>query len=124
MVAVSLTVSHRDGGRSQKASAMTWLAWLRLLALDGPLAKAEPRTLRYRTCMLPPGWCTAGGGGASRSLPLALGSSDRGRLGPDHRPTARPLISSKPEVTVVCTCGKWRAGDRQDQNHPNKVTAC
>jgi hypothetical protein len=24
------------------------LAWLRLLALDGPLAKAEPKTLRYR----------------------------------------------------------------------------
>ena len=24
------------------------LAWLRLLALDGDLAKAEPRTLRYR----------------------------------------------------------------------------
>jgi hypothetical protein len=26
----------------------TLLAWLRLLALDGPLAKAEPKTLRYR----------------------------------------------------------------------------
>src|SRR5262249_751180 len=25
------------------------LAWLRLLALDGALAKAEPKTLRYRT---------------------------------------------------------------------------
>jgi hypothetical protein len=24
------------------------LAWLKLLALDGDLAKAEPRTLRYR----------------------------------------------------------------------------
>jgi hypothetical protein len=28
--------------------AATLLAWLRLLALDGPLAKAEPKTLRYR----------------------------------------------------------------------------
>ena len=28
--------------------AATLLAWLRLLALDGPLATAEPRTLRYR----------------------------------------------------------------------------
>ena len=27
--------------------AATLLAWLRLLALDGPLAKAEPKTLRY-----------------------------------------------------------------------------
>jgi hypothetical protein len=29
-------------------TAATLLAWLRLLALDGPLAKAEPKTLRYR----------------------------------------------------------------------------
>jgi len=28
--------------------AATLLAWLKLLALDGPLAKADPRTLRYR----------------------------------------------------------------------------
>ena len=29
-------------------AAATLLAWLRLLALDGDLAKAEPKTLRYR----------------------------------------------------------------------------
>jgi hypothetical protein len=28
--------------------AATLLAWLRLLALDGQLARAEPKTLRYR----------------------------------------------------------------------------
>jgi hypothetical protein len=28
--------------------ASTLLAWLKLLALDGQLAKAEPKTLRYR----------------------------------------------------------------------------
>ena len=28
--------------------ACTLLAWLKLLALDGDLAKAEPKTLRYR----------------------------------------------------------------------------
>jgi hypothetical protein len=28
--------------------ATTLLAWLKLLALDGPLATAEPKTLRYR----------------------------------------------------------------------------
>ena len=28
--------------------AATLLAWLRLLARDGKLAKAEPKTLRYR----------------------------------------------------------------------------
>jgi hypothetical protein len=29
-------------------TAATLIAWLRLLTLDGPLAKAEPKTLRYR----------------------------------------------------------------------------
>jgi hypothetical protein len=29
-------------------TACILLTWLRLLALDGTLAKAEPRTLRYR----------------------------------------------------------------------------
>ena len=29
-------------------TAAALLAWLRLLALDGDLAKAEPKTLRYR----------------------------------------------------------------------------
>ena len=29
-------------------TAATLLAWLQLLALDGDLAKAEPKTLRYR----------------------------------------------------------------------------
>jgi hypothetical protein len=29
-------------------AAATLLAWLRLLALDGDLAKAEPKTVRYR----------------------------------------------------------------------------
>jgi hypothetical protein len=29
-------------------TAFILLAWLRLLALDGDLARAEPKTLRYR----------------------------------------------------------------------------
>jgi len=33
---------------SGAVNAATLLAWLRLLALDGHLAKAEPKTLRYR----------------------------------------------------------------------------
>jgi Transposase DDE domain group 1 len=33
---------------SAALTAATLLAWLRLLALDGSLAKAEPKTLRYR----------------------------------------------------------------------------
>jgi hypothetical protein len=35
--------------------AATLPAGLRLLALDGPLARAEPKILRYRSCTPPPG---------------------------------------------------------------------
>ena len=38
------------------------LAWLKLLALDGDLAKAEPKTLRYRVLHPRPGWYAAAGG--------------------------------------------------------------
>ena len=34
--------------RAASLTAATLLAWLRLLALDGQLAKAEPKTPRYR----------------------------------------------------------------------------
>jgi hypothetical protein len=37
------------------------LAWLKLLALDGDLARAEPRTLRYRVLHAAARWCAAGG---------------------------------------------------------------
>ena len=40
------------------------LAWLKLLALDGDLARAEPKTLRPRCCTPPPAWSAAGGNGA------------------------------------------------------------
>ena len=40
------------------------LAWLKLLALDGDLAKAEPKTLRPGSCTPQPGWYAAAGGAA------------------------------------------------------------
>jgi len=40
------------------------LAWLKLLALDGDLARAEPKTLRPGCCTPPPGWSAAGGAAA------------------------------------------------------------
>jgi hypothetical protein len=40
------------------------LAWLKLLALDGDLAKAEPKTLRPASCTPRPGWSAAAGGAA------------------------------------------------------------
>ena len=36
-------------------TAATLLAWLKLLALDGTLAKAELKTLRTASCTPPPG---------------------------------------------------------------------
>ena len=39
------------------------LAWLKLLALDGDLARAEPKTLRYRV-LHSAGWSEADGNGA------------------------------------------------------------
>jgi len=35
------------------------LAWLKLLALDDDLARAEPKTLRPGSCTPPPAWSTA-----------------------------------------------------------------
>ena len=68
--------------KAWQAAALTaaaLLAWLRLLALDGALAKAEPKTLAHPARRRPPG--------AQRppALPqdrrcLALGTCDRGRL--------------------------------------------
>ena len=40
------------------------LAWLKLLALDGDLASAEPRALRYRVLHAAAGWPAADGGAA------------------------------------------------------------
>jgi hypothetical protein len=80
-------------------TAATLLAWLRLLALDGHLARAEPKTVRYHILHAaaradprrPP---------ASPEDPgqLALGRRHRDRLGPDHRPSARPLTSTTPSL--------------------------
>lgn len=36
-------------------TASTLLAWFKLIALDGRLARTEQKTLRYRTYALPPG---------------------------------------------------------------------
>jgi hypothetical protein len=55
-------------------TAATLLAWLKLLALDGSLAKAEPKTLRYRaSCTPPPGSPAAGASAGSTSPPPGPG---------------------------------------------------
>jgi Transposase DDE domain group 1 len=44
----SASFAFNQAWLAASVTAATLLAWLRLLALDGPLAKAEPKTLRYR----------------------------------------------------------------------------
>ena len=76
--------------------AAALLSWLRLIALDGDLAKAEPKTLR------PARRREAGPrrpqGTAEIPRHLALGTGHRHRLGPDHRPATGTLTSAKPPL--------------------------
>jgi Transposase DDE domain group 1 len=44
----SASLAMNKAWQAAALTAATLLAWLRLLALDGTLAKAEPKTLRYR----------------------------------------------------------------------------
>jgi hypothetical protein len=44
----STSLAMNKAWQAAALAAATLLAWLRLLALDGTLAKAEPKTLRYR----------------------------------------------------------------------------
>ncbi len=44
----STSLAMNKAWQAAALTAATLLAWLRLLALDGHLAKAEPKTLRYR----------------------------------------------------------------------------
>ena len=76
------------------------LAWLRLLALDGDLATAEPKTLRYRILH-------AAGRivkGQRRRLPehpaiMALGTGHRRRVHPDPRPAPAMTRAVPPPAT-------------------------
>jgi Transposase DDE domain group 1 len=44
----SASLAMNKAWQAAALAAATLLAWLKLLALDGTLAKAEPKTLRYR----------------------------------------------------------------------------
>ena len=44
----STALAMNKAWQATALTAATLLAWLKLLALDGPLARAEPKTLRYR----------------------------------------------------------------------------
>src|SRR5438046_10562282 len=44
----STSLAMNKAWQAAALAAATLLAWLKLLALDGTLARAEPKTLRYR----------------------------------------------------------------------------
>ena len=89
--------------------AATLLAWLRHLALDGELAKAEPKTLALphparrrpaRPKRPPPT--------AAHRRDLALGKHHHDRLDTDHHDAAGPLTSTKPSLrSQKGTRGLW-----------------
>lgn len=67
------------------------LAWLKLLALDGDLARAEPKTLRYRLLH----------SAAPRARRTPQNPQDRRRLALDRRDRHRPGSASTPYRTPV-----------------------
>ena len=75
--------------------AQILLAWLKLLALDGDLAKAEPKTLRYRV-LHAAARLVRGGRRRRWKFParLAPGPSDHPGLAADHRTTGHQLTST------------------------------
>ena len=95
--------NRNSAWRQFAALACTLNAWLRHLALDGDLAKAEPKGLRYRllgaparhivharhrTLLIPPGWTWA--------ADLATGWERLQALHPSERPTPPPLPTDTP----------------------------
>ncbi len=76
--------------------AATLIAWLKLIALDGDLARAEPKTLRYKIFHA----ARLARGARRRTLKIAAtwpwGQCDRHRLGPHRRPPRASLTRHDP----------------------------
>ena len=79
--------------------AQILLAWLKLLALDGDLAKAEPKTLRYRVLHAAARLVR---GGRRRRMKIHANwpwaEAITGRLAADLRAPASPLTSTDPSL--------------------------
>ena len=86
--------------------AQILLAWLKLLALDGDLARAEPKTLRYR--VLNAAARLVRGGRRRRwkiRRELAMGRGDHPGLAADQRTAGHRLTSTNPSLRPVGTSG-------------------
>ena len=106
--------------------AAALLSWLRLIAPDDDLARAEPKTLRrilhaagkLVRARPPPA--------AENPRHLALGRCHSHRLGPDHRPAPRTLTASKPPLRYVRSnpgaCGTPATGPLLQPGHRHTPT--
>ena len=72
------------------------LAWLKLLALDGDLATAEPRTLRTRPARRGPAGTRRPAAPPENPGLLAVGRGNHRRLAPHRRAPASTLTSTNP----------------------------
>jgi Transposase DDE domain group 1 len=86
-------------------TAQTLLAWLKLLALDGDLARAEPSRKPFATgfSTQPPASCAAHAANGSRSPRTGPGPRRSPRHGSVSTPSRNPPDQRKP---VPATCGK------------------
>ena len=89
---------------SAAAIAIDLLCWTRLLLLDGPLAKAEPATLRYRLLHTTARLVNHSRMLILRTRNLALGTTIRRRLQPRPRhPLTTGLSSGQPQEGATAT---------------------
>jgi hypothetical protein len=98
----------RDYGTSQAwlDAAMTGCilqAWLKLTALDGDLARAEPKTLRPASCASPPAWSAADAAKHSRSPSTGPGPMT-------SSPPGSPSVPSRPRPDQQKTVPPSRKG--------------
>ena len=90
------------------------LSWLKLLALDGDLARAEPKTLRYRVLHAAPACPRRAPQNPENRRDLALGRGDRHRLAARPGHPAPDLTSTNPSRRAR----KETPGARGTPGHP------
>jgi hypothetical protein len=115
----STSLAKNKAWQAAALTAATLLAWLRLLALDGHLAHAEPKTLRSHPARRrPPGTQRPPALPQDRCY-LALGTGDHGRLEPRQRPCPGTLTSTKPSRrSKEGPTGPWNPGHPARQPGP------
>ena len=103
------------------ALAASLNAWLRHLALDGDLARAEPKALRYRLLGAPARHVTQARKGILKIPRLGLGHRHRQRLGASPSPAPRLNPGSPPPTSSHTPAGTWNPAPTRA--HP-RISAC